>query len=126
VLRDELQKHAAQARGQLERLERVFELMDAPPVRKHCNAMAGLLSEGECLLAEGTQEAVRDSTILAIAQKIEHYEIATYVTLREWAQQLGRIEVSGLLQQTLDEEIASDEKLSQLALTLNNKAAHAG
>lgn len=122
-LKDELRKHADQCRVHMERLERAFELMGEQPRRKHCKAMEGLLAESNDLLSESSQEAVRDTAILAAVQKIEHYEIATYTTLREWAQQLGKPEVSSLLQQTLDEETAGDELLSQLALTLNNDAA---
>jgi ferritin-like metal-binding protein YciE len=106
-------------------LERAFELMSERPRRKGCNAMEGLLAESECLMAESSRVPVRDSAILAAIQKIGHYEIATYTTLREWAQQLGRLDVSAVLQQVLEEEIAADKALSQLALTLDNEAARA-
>lgn len=124
-LRDELEKHLEQSREHVARLEHAFELLGEDPRRKRCKAMEGILAESDDLLSESSKKTVRDTAILAAAQKIEHYEIATYGTLREWAQQLGQPEVSVLLQQTLDEEIAADEKLSQLALTLNNEAAHA-
>ena len=123
-LRDDLGKHLEQSREHIVRLERAFELMGEPPRRKQCKAMEGLIRESDDLLSESSQTSVRDTAILAAAQKIEHYEIATYTTLREWAQQMGQVEVSALLQQTLDEEVAGDAMMSHLALTLNNEAAH--
>ena len=125
TLKDELRKQLEQSRGHVSRLREAFELMGEPPRRNGCNAMEGLLAECECLVAESSKEAIRDSAILAAAQKIEHYKIATYVTLREWAQQLGHAGVSTLLQQNFDEETAGDKTLSHLALTLNNEAARA-
>ena len=118
-----LAANVARCRDYVLRLERAFELMGEPPRRNSCNAMEGLLGESDCLLAESTQEAVRDSAILAGVQKIGHYEIASYVTLREWAQQLGQVALGTLLQQTVDEVTAADELLSQLALTLDHAAA---
>jgi len=124
-LRDALRMQMGQSRRHVASLERAFELMSELPRRKSCNAMGGLLAESECLMAESSREPVRDSAILAAVQKIEHYEIATYTTLREWAQQLGQLDVSTVLQQVLDEAIAADKTLSHLALTLDNEAARA-
>lgn len=126
TLKEELRKHVVQSGEHVVRLRHAFELMHATPRRKHCKAMEGLLAECTDLMSELSQKAVRDTAILAAAQKIEHYEIATYVTLREWAQQLGQPLVSALLQEIIDEKIAADEILSHLALTLNHEAAHVG
>ena len=88
-----------------------------------CKAMVGLLAEGEELLSETTDESLRDAAIIAAAQKVEHYEIATYGTLREWAQHLGHRQVVDTLQQTLDEEGESDRTLTRIAASLNGEAA---
>jgi len=85
--------------------------------------MKGLLAESEQLAAESEDRMVNDAAIIAAAQKVEHYEIATYGTLREWARQLGHAQIAGLLQETLDEEAATDKRLSRLAGALNQEAA---
>jgi len=88
--------------------------------------MKGLLAESEQLAAESEDRMVNDAAIIAAAQKVEHYEIATYGTLREWARQLGHAQIAGLLQETLDEEAATDKRLSRLAGALNQEAAARG
>ena len=124
-LRKALQAHLEQTHEHVARLECIFDQLGRAPHRKTCKAMVGLLAEGEDLLTESTDEVVRDAAIIAAAQKVEHYEMATYGTLREWAQQLGHREVVASLQKTLDEEGAADHTLSRIAVTLNSEAVHA-
>ena len=94
--------------------------LDETPKRKTCKAIVGLLEEGEELLGEA--EEVRDAALIAAAQKVEHYEMATYGCLRSWANLLGENEASQLLQTTLDEEGETDHKLTDIAETLNPEA----
>jgi ferritin-like metal-binding protein YciE len=84
--------------------------------------MKGLLAEGEDLMGENAEAEVLDAGLIASAQKVEHYEIASYGTVRTWAQVLGQIEAAELLNQTLDEESATDEKLSSIAKKINSAA----
>jgi len=117
-----LQKHLQETEGHVERLEQIFEECGGTATRKTCQAMVGLLKEGDELLDEKGPESVRDAAIIAACQKVEHYEMATYGCLRTWAQLLGFEEATRLLQQTLDEEGAADKKLTQCAQSLNVEA----
>ena len=99
----------------------MLDTIDVPPLRKPCRAIVGLLEEAEELMKE-YQNGVRDAALIAAAQKIEHYEMATYGCLHAWAGLLGENEVSRLLQTTLEEEGAADHKLSAIAQTLNMDA----
>jgi ferritin-like metal-binding protein YciE len=103
--------------------ERVFELIDVPARGKKCEAMEGLIAEGAELLEEDADADVMDAGIIAAAQKVEHYEIASYGTLCTWARQLGLEDVHDLLGETLEEEKQTDLKLSDLAETEVNLAA---
>ena len=114
--------HLEQTEVHIERLDRVFKLFDVTPTRKTCKAMLGLLAEGEDLMQEHGVEGMRDAALIAAAQKVEHYEMATYGCLRTWAQVMGEQEALILLQQTLDEEGATDQSLTRIALTLNSEA----
>ncbi len=118
-----LSMHLAQTEEHIARLEDVFDQVGQTPRRKTCKAMVGLLAEGEELLAESSDETLRDAAIVAAAQKVEHYEMATYGTLREWAQHLGHHDVIATLQKTLEEEESADKRLTELAATLNANAA---
>ena len=115
--------HLEQTKGQVERLDRIFEALDKSPKGKKCKAMEGLVEEGAELIGEDADPDVLDAGLIAAAQKVEHYEIAGYGTVRTYAQLLGEEEAAGLLQQTLDEEAATDETLSQLAEGLINVQA---
>lgn len=123
-LREGLEEHLEETRGQVERIEQCFELLDATAKAKTCDGMKGILSEGEDLMGEDADEAVIDAGIIGACQKVEHYEIASYGTLCAWCEQLGLTEVRDLLQQNLDEEKAADEKLTQLAESVANPEAH--
>ena len=119
------QEHLEQTRRRVERLEKVFEIMGAKARSKTCQAMEGIIEEGKELMKESAEPEVLDAGLIASAQKVEHYEMACYGTVRAWAQQLGQNEAADLLQQTLDEEIDADRKLSNIAESMVNvSAAH--
>jgi len=112
-LRSAFEQHLAQTQQQIQRLETVFKQLNQSAQRKTCEAMQGLVEEGQEILSIG--EEARDAGLIAAAQKVEHYEIASYGCLVTWAQQLGHQESANLLKQTLGEEKATDEKLTVLA-----------
>jgi len=122
-LREGIEEHLEQTKGQVERLEQVFELMGVAARGKKCEAMEGLIAEGASLLEEDADSDVMDAGIIAAAQKVEHYEIATYGTLCTWARQLGMEDAAELLGETLEEEKQTDLKLSELAESEINVAA---
>ena len=107
--------HRAETQGQVDRLDRVFELIGKAPRGKKCEAMVGLSEEADHVLKEVDDEMARDAGIIGAAQAVEHYEIARYGTLIAWAQQLGKSDVAALLKQTLAEEKTADQKLTTLA-----------
>jgi len=114
-LKKAFEVHLEETKAQIERLEDVFKLLDEPAKGKMCHAMKGLIEEATELMGEDADEDVMDAGLIACAQRIEHYEIAGYGTVRTYAKSLGHSDVSKLLQQTLDEEGATDKKLSKLA-----------
>lgn len=125
-LREAFEAHLEQTEGQVTRLERVFELLDEKPRGKHCAGMAGIVEEGSEKLQEDLEDAVLDASLIASAQKVEHYEISAYGTAIAWAEALELSEVAEVLGETLAEEKAADEKLSALAESGINEAATAG
>lgn len=124
-LKQALESHLEETEGQVERLDRIFGQLDASNRGTKCKAMEGLLEEGKSVLEEDMDEDVRDAAIIAAAQRVEHYEIAGYGCARTFAQQLGHAEIAELLQATLDEEKAADEKLTEIALQGVNAEAEA-
>jgi ferritin-like metal-binding protein YciE len=118
------ERHLDQTKGHVERLERVFDELGKSPGRKKCEGIAGLVEEGKEVMKNsiGADPAVRDAALIAAAQRIEHYEMAGYGTVRTWAEQLGMNSVARLLQQTLEEEKNADKKLSEIANTVNVEA----
>jgi ferritin-like metal-binding protein YciE len=122
-LKAAFETHLTETEGQIERIERVFELLGHTPRAKTCEAMQGLVAEGAEMAAEDGDPAVRDAGLIAGAQKVEHYEIAGYGCLITWAKRLGHGKVARLLEQTLAEEKATDEKLTTLAESLVNAEA---
>ncbi len=119
-LRTALENHLQETEGQVERLEQVFESIGQKASAKKCEAMAGLIEEGEGIMEESEAGPMRDAGIISAGQKIEHYEIASYGTLRQFAQTLGLTEAASLLEQTLNEEKAADEKLTEVAVSAIN------
>lgn len=107
--------HIEETEGQVERLEEIFELLGKAPRGKTCPAIDGIVEEGEEIMKEAKNDTVRDAGMLAAAQAVEHYEISRYGTLKAWAEKLGMTEAVGLLDATLQEEKATDEKLTALA-----------
>jgi ferritin-like metal-binding protein YciE len=124
-LKEALEKHRKETEGQVERLEEVFKLMDMKPSAKTCEAIKGLLAEGEEVIEECEDSGVRDAGMIAAAQAVEHYEIARYGTLRAWAEELGMDDAATLLEETLQEEKKADEILNEIALQggVNRQAA---
>lgn len=119
------QQHLEQTRQHVARLEQIMEKMNLTPRRKKCEGMEGILDEGSEFLSSGIDEAVRDAALIGAAQKVEHYEIASYGCARTYARQLGDEEAANLLQQTLQEEEETDRKLTQLAEShINPEAGH--
>ena len=116
-------EHLEQTKGHAQRLEQIFEKLGASPRGKKCKAMEGLIEEGKETMEEEGEPTVLDAGLIAAAQRVEHYEIAAYGTVRSYAKTLGDDEAAELLQQTLDEEGETDKKLTGLAERLIN--AHA-
>ena len=117
ALRAAFEEHLDQTKGHVERLETIFGSLNKPARADHCKAMEGLVAEGADLLKEEGEDPVKDMALIGAAQRVEHYEIAAYGTARSLAELLGHKDAVKLLQQTLDEEKATDEKLTQLAMS---------
>ena len=125
-LRAALEEHLEVTKNQVSRMEQVFEALGKPAKAKTCKAMKGLLEEGKEIMEEDATDAVMDAGIIVAAQKVEHYEIASYGTVRTWARLCGEEEAAELLQETLDEEGEADKKLSELAESVINPKAEEG
>lgn len=118
-----LENHVTQTEAQVERLERVFESVGIKAVAKKCEAMEGLIKEAEELMEDTEEGMTRDAAIISAAQKIEHYEIASYGTLRSFAQTLDHMDAVDLLEETLDEEKETDALLTEIAESSINMEA---
>jgi ferritin-like metal-binding protein YciE len=116
-------EHEAQTRHQVERLEEAFRIMEKEPHRRTCEAMKGLIKEGEEALGLESRPPVKDAALIAAAQRVEHYEISGYGTARQFADRVGMVGVASLLQETLDEESETDHKLTDLAINTINPMA---
>ncbi len=126
-LKQAFQTHLEQTRGQVDRLERVFEILEASPRGKKCVGMEGLIEEANELIGEEPEPEVLDAGLISKAQHVEHYEMAGYGTVRAYAELLGEEEQAALLQETLDEEGEADKLLTGLAEgAINLRAAMAG
>jgi ferritin-like metal-binding protein YciE len=121
-LQGALTEHLEVTRGQAKRLEQIFQNMGEKLKAEKCKGMEGLIKEGSDILSEDMDEDVKDAAIISAAQRIEHYEMAGYGTVRTWANLLGETEAEELLQETLDEEKEADEKLNELAEEINVQA----
>src|SRR5262249_43833897 len=123
ALKAAFQEHFRQTEGHVSRLEQVFRMLGKSAQTKTCEAMKGLVEEGSEVISAKGDADVKDAALIAAAQRVEHYEIAGYGTARTFAQRLGRHDAAQLLQQTLDEEAATDKKLTALAeQSVNPKA----
>jgi ferritin-like metal-binding protein YciE len=117
------EEHLEQTEGQVERLDQAFKLLGVPAKGKKCDGMAGLIEEGKKMMEEDAEPSVRDAALIAAAQKVEHYEIASYGCLCTYAEMLGYDQVHDLLGQNLEEEETTDEKLTALAESVINVEA---
>jgi ferritin-like metal-binding protein YciE len=127
ALRSAFESHLEETRGQIARLEQVFQLLDEKAKGKHCDGIAGIIEEGSSAMGEDFDEQTVDACLIASGQRAEHYEMAAYGTLVAWAKVLGHAEAATLLEQTLNEEKAADQKLTALAEGgINQQAAVAG
>jgi ferritin-like metal-binding protein YciE len=122
-LRQAFEEHLRQTSEQVSRLEQIFESLEEKPTGKKCMGMEGLVKEGTETMQERYGEAVMDAAIIGAAQRVEHYEIAGYGTVRAFAELLGEEQHVSLIEQTLEEEEQADEKLTQLAKEINSQAA---
>jgi len=125
-LREAFEEHLSQTEMQAQRLERALALLDAPVRGKTCDGMQGILEEGRKLMEEDSSDDVLNAGLIAAAQKVEHYEIASYGSVKAWAELLGQDEITALLEETLEEEEATDRKLSELAESMINAEAAMG
>ncbi len=119
------QSHLAETKGHVERLEKIFEMLGKRGTGKTCEGMKGVLEEGSEMITEVEKGAVRDAGLISAAQRVEHYEIAGYGTVRALAELLGKQEMVSLLEKTLSEEKACDEKLTEISESVNEEARSA-
>src|SRR3954462_9699082 len=126
-LREALESHLQETEGHIERLEQIFEQMELPARGKKCEGMQHLIQEGNEMVGDAEEDGTRDAVMIAAVQKTEHYEIASYGTLRTWANVLGNSDVASLCEETLEEEKAADEKLTAIAESfVNEQSANEG
>jgi ferritin-like metal-binding protein YciE len=125
-LQSAFEEHLEQTEGQVERLDQVFKLLGVPAKGRKCEGMAGLIAEGQKVMEEDADASVLDAALIAAAQKVEHYEIASYGCVCTYAEMLGYDQVHDLLGQNLEEEETTDEKLSELAESVVNVDAEEG
>jgi ferritin-like metal-binding protein YciE len=124
-LKAAFEKHRGETEGQVERLDQVFAMIGQKPAGKTCAAIVGITDEGAEIMEEYKGSPALDAGLLAAAQAVEHYEISRYGTLKAWAEELGLNEAAELLQETLEEEEATDEALTEIAKAAINQHAEA-
>ncbi len=124
-LKQAFEMHLEETKGQKEKLERVFEMLDEKPKHETCDAMKGLVKEGNEAVSEIKEGPVLDAALIIAAQKVEHYEIAAYGALRDLLKQEGKAQAATLIEEILEQEKAADTKLNSLALGRVNKMASA-
>jgi ferritin-like metal-binding protein YciE len=122
-LKAAFEQHLQETETHVSRIEEIFEMLDEKPRKKKCEGMEGILEEGKEMLSDNKGSAAQDAALIAAAQKAEHYEIASYGTLATWAKLMEHDDVANLLNETLDEEKAADEKLTEVAESLANLQA---
>lgn len=121
-LKGAFKEHLTQTKNHIKRLEQVFSSIDERPAREACKGMKGLVQEGSKMLEADADNVVKDAALISAAQRVEHYEMAGYGTLRTYAYMMGHQEAARLLQETLDEEEQTDKKLTQIANSINTEA----
>jgi ferritin-like metal-binding protein YciE len=122
-LRAGFEEHLEQTKGHAQRLEQIFSALGEKPSGKKCKGMEGLIEEGKEMMEEDLEDEALDAGLISAAQRVEHYEIAAYGSVRTFAKILGEEEAASLLEQTLEEEKETDEKLTELAENINVEAA---
>lgn len=125
-LKSAFENHLDETRGQVERLEQIFAGLDEKVRGKHCEGIEGIIEEGAAVMEEDFAEMTMDACLIAAGQRAEHYEMAAYGGLVSWARVLGLTDAAGLLEMTLNEEKAADQKLTDLAEGGINAGAAAG
>ena len=125
-LRTGFEEHLEQTRGHVQRLEQIFKELGEKPSGKKCKGMEGLVAEGQEMMGEDFEDEVMDAALISAAQRVEHYEIAAYGTVRTYAELLGEDTAVQLLEQTLEEEKETDQKLTDMASEINVKAMGEG
>jgi ferritin-like metal-binding protein YciE len=125
-LRTGFEEHLEQTRGHVQRLEQIFKDLGEKPSGKKCKGMEGLVAEGQEMMEEDFEGDVMDAALISAAQRVEHYEIAAYGTVRTYAELLGEENAVQLLEQTLEEEKETDQKLTDLASDINVQAMREG
>jgi ferritin-like metal-binding protein YciE len=124
-LRQGFEEHLEQTKGHVQRLEQIFASLDESPKGKKCKGMEGLIEEGSEVMEEDFEDSLLDAALIGAAQRVEHYEIAAYGTVRSFAETLRETEHVSLLNETLEEEKETDEKLTELAQQINSEANQA-
>ena len=124
-LKKAFEKHKIETEGHIKRLEEVFGLIEAKPQAKTCDAIMGIVKEGEGIIEEYKGSSALDAALVAVAQSVEHYEMSRYGTLKCWAEELGIDKAISLLDATLQEERATDKALTYLAVSVVNMQAEA-
>jgi len=125
-LRTGFEEHLEQTRGHVQRLEQIFKELGEKPSGKKCKGMEGLVAEGQEMMGEDFEDDVMDAALISAAQRVEHYEIAAYGTVRTYAELLGEDSAVQLLEQTLEEEKETDQKLTDMASEINVRAMGKG
>jgi len=124
-LKNAFEHHLKETEGQIQRLDKAFEMLEVSPKGKTCDGMKGILSEGAEMLKETSAGNIRDIALISAAQRVEHYEMAAYGTVRSYAEILNKQQIAGLLQETLDEEKAADKKLTEISHKINGRVLRA-
>jgi len=124
-LKKAFEHHLKETEGHVERLEKAFKILEASPKGKTCNGMKGILSEGAEMLNEIAEGNIRDLALISAAQRVEHYEMAAYGTVHTYAEILNKQQIAGLLQETLKEEKAADQKLTETSQKINSRMLRA-
>lgn len=125
-LRQGFEEHLGQTKGHVQRLEKIFQTLGESPRGKKCKGMEGLVDEGGEVMEEDFEGSVMDAALIGAAQRVEHYEIAAYGTACAFAEELGQTQQASLLNETLEEEKETNEKLTELAEQINAQANEAG
>jgi ferritin-like metal-binding protein YciE len=121
-LKQAFESHLRETEGQIQRLEKICGILGASPRGKSCDGMKGVLEEGSSMLHETAEGDIRDAALISAAQRVEHYEMAAYGTVRSYAELLGKPKIAQLLEETLEEEKAADQKLTAISQKVNVRA----